>query len=286
MLFQVVIGFLLIAVWTVRPVLYRSAVQYFAPSLSSAFTSIWLIISLVLTFPFLGHLFTDDWQKIIFSPFILLCIYKGISLFYFVKYQQIVNKTSTSSSVFMGFIALPLGMLINNLFFGEGLGIIKICAIMGLGILGTIFFVKGDASRLSEKGKHAFAIATVNMASYMVVDHLVIPQIGWYSHVLFTSVTMFVISLIHGVSKQNLKNIIKNRYLVSAGIIYAFSEFLVIFASINIMPVSIVTVFTRMSIPVVMIYSAIRYKEQSIKNQLVFALTAIILALPIILLKQ
>ena len=66
---------------------------------------------------------------------------------------------------------------------------------------------------------------------------------------------------------------------------YAASEFLVIFASINILPVSIVAVFLRLSVPVVMIYSAIRYKEQSLKNQLVFALIAITLALPIILIK-
>jgi len=49
--------------------------------------------------------------------------------------------------------------------------------------------------------------------------------------------------------------------------------------------VSIVAVFLRLSVPVVMIISAIKYKEQSVKNQLSFSLIAILLALPIILMK-
>ena len=76
-----------------------------------------------------------------------------------------------------------------------------------------------------------------------------------------------------------------DKNIIYAGIFYAVTEFLVIYASINILPVSIVAVFLRLSVPVVMVYSAIRYKEQSLKNQLSFAIVAILLALPIILIK-
>ena len=37
--------------------------------------------------------------------------------------------------------------------------------------------------------------------------------------------------------------------------------------------------------PVVMVYSALKYKEKSVKNQLVFGVLAILFALPIIFLK-
>ena len=282
-LFQFFIGILLLLTWVERPILYKPVAQYFPSKMSPAFTSTWLLAMLLLTFPFLGNLFTENYRKIIFSPYILVSIYKGATLFYLIKFQQIVNKESTSSSVFLSFIALAIGALANNLFFGEGLGLIKVLCISGFGFLGVFFLIKGDAQRLSSKAKIAFYIATLIMASYTVSDHLAIPQIGWYPHLLISSVAMFAASLFHGLSKQDFKNMFFNKYLISAGSFYAVSEFLVIYASVNILPVSIVAVFLRLSVPIVMIYSAIRYHEQNLKNQLIFALIAITLAIQIIL---
>lgn len=284
-LFQIFIGFLLLLSWAGRPILYRPAAKYFPPKMSPAFTSTWLLVALFLTFPLLGHLVYDNVKGTILSPFIFISMYKGATLFYMIALQQIVNKESTSSSVFLSFIALALGALANNLFFGEGLGYIKVLCILGFGVLGAVFLIKGDAKRLSKKAMAAFLVVTLIMASYTISDHLAIPQIGWYAHLLVSSVVMFAVSLFHGISKQDFKNMFVNKGIVSAGVFYAASEFLVIYASINILPVSIVAVFLRLSVPVVMIYSAVRYHEQSLKNQLVFGLCAILLALPIILVK-
>ncbi len=284
-LFQIFIGFLLLLSWAGRPILYRPAAKYFPPSMSPAFTATWLLVVLCLTFPLLGHLLYDDLKQILFSPFILISVYKGATLFYMIALQQVVNKESTSSSVFLSFIALALGVLANNIFFGEGLGYIKVLCIVSFGILGAVFLIKGDAKRLSKKALIAFFVVTLIMASYTVSDHLAIPQIGWYAHLLISSVVMFITSFMHGVSKQDFKNMFLNKSIALAGVFYAVSEFLVIYASINILPVSIVAVFLRLSVPVVMIYSAIRYHEQSLKNQLIFGVCAILLALPIILVK-
>lgn len=285
-LFQILTGLLLILCWSVRPILYRPVAKHFPSKLSPAFTSTWLMIGLFVTFPFFSPLLLDNWNVIISSPMCLFTVYKGVSLFYLVRLQQVVNRESTSSSVFLSFIALALGALANNVFFGEGLGIIKVLCILGFGILGTVFLFKGDAKRLHRKAKIAFGFVTLIMASYTISDHLAIPQIGWYPHLLISSVLMFLTSFIHGISKSDFKNMLNNKSIVIAGIVYTITEFFVIFACINILPVSIVAVFLRLSVPVVMIYSAIRYKEQSLKNQLMFALSAMILALPIILIKN
>ncbi len=284
-LFQVFIGFLLLLSWAGRPILYRPAAKYFPPKMSPAFTSSWLLLVLFLTFPVLGHLIYDDLKGTLLSPFVLISVYKGATLFYMIALQQVVNKESTSSSVFLSFIALALGALANNVFFGEGLGYIKVLCILGFGVLGGVFLIKGDAKRLSKKAIIAFFCVTLIMASYTVSDHLAIPQIGWYAHLLVSSVIMFAVSLLHGISKQDFKNMVLNKGIALAGMFYATSEFLVIYASINILPVSIVAVFLRLSVPVVMIYSAVRYHEQSLKNQIIFGICAILLALPIILIK-
>jgi len=284
-LFQVLVGFLLLLSWAIRPFLYKPAAKHFPPELSAIFTSSWLIVSLILTFPFLGHLLILHDKNVLFSPYILLSIYKGASLFYLISLQQTINKTSTSSSVFLSFIALAIGAVANNVFFHENLGYIKVICIAGFGILGYLFLRKGDAQRLSRKERIFFLITTLIMASYTVSDHLAIPQVGWYAHLLVSSVIMFLVCLFYGISKTDIKTIFTNKSIVIAGIFYSVSEFFVIYASINILPVSIVAVFLRLSVPVVMVVSAIKYKEQSLKSQLIFGIIAIAFALPIILMK-
>lgn len=282
-LFQITIGFLLLASWVARPFLYKPAAKYFKPEVSSLFTSCWLLVGLVVTFPFLGHLLEFKGQNVLFSPYILISIYKGVTLFYLISMQQAINKNSTSSSVFLGFIALALGALVNNLFFHENLGLVKVVCIVCFGVLGFLFLQKGDAKRLSRKDLYYFIIVAVIMASYTVADHLAIPKVGWYAHLLVSSVAMFLTSIIYKSSKDSLKVIFTNKTIIIAGIFYTLSEFFVIYASFNILPVSIVAVFLRLSTPIIMVISAIKYKEQDIKNQLGFGLAAIILALPIIL---
>ena len=282
-LFQIAIGFLLLASWVARPFLYKPAAKYFKPEISSLFTSCWLLVGLAVTFPFLGHLLEFKGQNVLFSPYILISIYKGVTLFYLISMQQAINKNSTSSSVFLGFIALALGALVNNLFFHENLGLVKVVCIVCFGVLGFLFLQKGDAKRLSRKDLYYFIIVAVIMASYTVADHLAIPRVGWYAHLLVSSVAMFLTSIIYKSSKDSLKVIFTNKTIIIAGIFYTLSEFFVIYASFNILPVSIVAVFLRLSTPIIMVISAVKYKEQDIKNQLGFGLAAIILALPIIL---
>lgn len=157
--------------------------------------------------------------------------------------------------------------------------------ICGFGGLGILFLQKGDAQRLSHKDVIFFFAATIIMASFTVSDHVTIPEVGWYAHLLVSSVVMCLMCFAYRDSRTAFKIAAKNKKMIYAGIFYCVSEFLVIYASINILPVSIVAVFLRLSVPVVMVISAIKYKEQNIKNQLLFGISAILLALPILLIK-
>lgn len=225
-------------------------------------------------------------QNALYSPYILISVYKGIALFYLIALQQTINKKSMSSSVFfLSFIALALGSLVNNLFFHENLGIIKVLCICGFGVLGALFLQKGDAKRLSRTDIVFFFVATIIMASTTVSDHVAIPEVGWYAHLLVSAVVMCLMCFLYQDSRAAFRIAARDKRMVYAGIFYCMSEFLVIYASINILPVSIVALFLRLSVPVIMIISAIKYKEQNIKNQLLFGVTAILLALPILFIK-
>lgn len=284
-IFQIFIGLLITASMIIRPFLYKPAAKFFPAEMSAAFTSTWLMFGLAVTFPIFGHLFTDNLTATITSPYLLLSVVKGGLLWCVVKLQQVVNRESTSSSVFFGFIALALGSLVNNLFFNEGLKNFQLICICGFGVLGILFMLKGDARRLSAKGQISFCLIVIFAATFSVTDHLAIPQTGWYPHLLFSSVTMFIAALLHGISRQDFKNIFCNKELAVAGAFYVVSEFLIVYSSINLLPVSFVAVFMRIAAPAVMVISALKYKEQSPLNQLIFGLSALALAIPLIFIK-
>lgn len=284
-LFQIFIGLLILFAMVLRPFVYKPAARYFPAEMSSAFTSVWLMVGLALSFPFFGHLITDNAKEIFYSPYWLLSVLKGILLWWMINLQQVVNKESTSSSVFFGFIALALGSLANNLFFHEGLKLFQLVCICGFGVLGGAFMFRGDARRLSIKGVVAFWAIVLCGAVFMVTDHLAIPSVGWYTHLLVSSAAWFFVSWAHGISRADFRKIFSLPSLYVAGICYVITEFLVIYSSTNLLPVSFVGIFMRLAAPVVMVISALRYKEQSWQNQLLFGLVALALALPLILFK-
>lgn len=284
--FQIFIGFLIFASMIARPFLYKPCAKYFPAELSAAFTSAWLVVGLIVTFPIFGDLLLGKFHSIITSPYLILSLIKGILLWFMIKLQQIINKDSTSSSVFFGFVAMALGSMVNNIFFSEGLSWPQLLCIYALGALGLTFILFGDARRLPLKEKIYFVIIILLGASFSVFDHVAIPKIGWYPHLFFSSVFMFIACLIYGISQKDYHNIFCNKNVVIAGIVYTVSEFLIIYASINLLPVSFVAVFMRIAAPVVMIISALKYKEQTWKNQLFFGILAFALVLPLILIKN
>ena len=281
-LFQFFIGILITLSMIIRPFLYKPAARFFPAEMSAAFTSAWLMVGLSLSLPLFGRLLTVD---ALTSPHLVLTVLKGFLLFWLIKLQQTVNKESTSSSVFFGFIALALGSLANNLFFREGLKAFQLICICGFGLLGILYMFKGDARRLSAKGLVSFWLIVLFVAFFSVTDHLSIPRVGWYAHLFVSSVVMFLACLCHGISKQDFRNIFCNKELAGAGCFYVVSEFLIIYSSTNLLPVSFVAVFMRIASPAVMLISAIKYKEQSWQNQLTFGFIALCMALPLILIK-
>lgn len=282
--YQMIIGGIILCLMVLRPFVYKPCVQYFPSSLSVVFTAVWLLIGCLVLFPFCGgdvEFFRNIGSK---WAYFVISVVKGGILWVVIKLQQEINKESTSSSVFLGFIAMALGSLVNNLFFKEGLQITQLVCIVALGGLGGAFLKIGDAQRLDKRDKFNFIFVAVLTAMFSVCDHLAIPQVGWYGHLWGSSLALFVMCCAYGISKDDFYQVFRNKYLVIAGIVYVVSEFLIIYASIKIMPVSFVAVFMRMAAPVVMLISAVIYREQSLTNQLVFSFLALMFALPLLFL--
>ena len=132
-------------------------------------------------------------------------LYKPAAVFF--------NLNMSSLFTFYLFGSLALSSLIDNLCFNEGLKLYQLLCVVYLGVVGVCFFVYGDAKRLSVKNKVEFLLAILMWTSFHVEDHLVISHIGWYPHLLISSVFMFLACFLNKVTINDIKTVFINKYI-------------------------------------------------------------------------
>ncbi len=276
----------LLGISIIKPFLYRPLAEKYPANFAPEFTVAWIMPFILLSLPFMYPYLIDAVPTIKAHPAsFVLTILKGVLIWYAYKYAQIINHDSTSSTVFFPFISLATASLTINLFFHENLAPTHLFSIVSLGILGLFFCFAGDAKRMSYTGKINFVIAIFFSAVCPVIDHIAITDLGRYTYFFISNVAMFVFAFFTGLNYKKLKLIFTTKDVVWAGIIGAMLEITIIGVSVNILPVSFTAFFRRMAAPIVMVISAIKYKEQTVRNQLIFGCLALLFALPIILMK-
>lgn len=276
----------LLGISIIKPFLYKPLAEKYPASFASELTVSWLMPFILLSFPFMYPYLIDALPAIKAHPVsLILTVFKGVFIWYAYEYAQIINRDSTSSTVFFPFISLAAASLIINLFFHENLALIHLLSIVSLGILGLVFCFAGDAKRMSHVWKINFAIAIFFSAICPIIDHIAITDLGRYTYFIISNLVMFIFAFFRGLNYKRLKLIFTTKDVIAAGIVGALLEITIIGVSVYILPISFTAFFRRMAAPIVMVISAIKYKEQTVRNQLIFGCLALLFALPIILMK-
>ncbi len=283
-------GFIFAALITllsiIKPITYRSVAQNYKLTFSSLFTSVWTGVFIILSFPFMKDSFFDALPAIMASPVLILyAASKGIVTWYSIRVSQAVNRQSTSSVVFFPFISLALASFLLNVFLGETLNLLQLSTILLLGILGFGFWFFGIVRKLSADWKKCFLIAIILNALCPIIDHITIRQIGWYTYFIISNITTFIFCFYKGASLSDIKKSFTSSDVFKAGFFNTLREIVVLSSSVAILPVSLVNFSIRLAAPIVMVFSAIKYKESTVKNQLIFGVLALLAAIPIILFK-
>ncbi len=282
-LFALFVGFLMLGISVLHPIVYKPIAKKYSADFSCFIIYAWIMAALLLTFPLMWGDFKAALPLLEAYPLAFLAaLLKGVVAWYTIKFRQVVNKKSTSSVMFYPYISLALTALVVNVFFGENLNPIYLMSIMALGILGVLFCTFGDGGRLSLKWKMYMLWAILLSAACPTIDHIGISKIGWYMYLLISSVASFALSLFGGVTKKDVYLLFHSKEVSLAGFLNTLLEYIVIASSVSVLPVSISALFRRLAAPIVMVFSAVRYKEKTVRNQLIFGVLAILFALPII----
>ncbi|MBS6473557.1 MAG: hypothetical protein KH347_04820 [Acetobacter sp.] len=110
-------GLSIVILYALRPFVYKPASKELDPAVSSYFTAVWCLLFAVPTIPFCQHYFFIDDRFVFFTSGIVFPLLKGVSLFCFMKLNQVVNRENTSGSVFWGVISLALVALVTTFVF-------------------------------------------------------------------------------------------------------------------------------------------------------------------------
>ena len=271
-------GLSIVALFALRPFVYKPASKALDPSVSSYFTAVWCLLFALPTVPFCWHYFFIDDRFIFFTSAIVFPLLKGVSLFVTMKLSQVVNKENTSGSVFWGVISLALVALVTTFVFDIPLARNKLIIILFIGTLGALFFIFGEGRNLSLKGKKAFAGLILFAAMNNICDTLAIRDANWYVLYMVPTIGMLLCSMVAAGKKIPVKAFFTTKHIVVAGVIYALGEMILIFSMQSFFPVVAAIFLIRLAQSIDLLLAYHLEKEGKAGVQYFFALGTIVLA--------
>lgn len=248
------------------------------------FISIWTLLGLALTWPLYGHLWFEGWEKFMARPELLaLAAGKGLLLCYLFVVSQQLMQVSLSSRHYVTPLAIGI-ITISNSFFGESLKPHEWFSSLGLCALAIGFFLKGHLSDLDRAGRLAYGKLVLIAAVLSVIDQIVTKDVNWYALLVVCYTVALAAGLVSNLkSRENFRTAAVHRTAILAGIFYAATELVKFYQQVSINPVSVVVTVQAMTKPVILVLSALIWKERTVKEQLVWGGLAFLVTLPLFL---
>lgn len=248
------------------------------------FISVWTLAGLAATAPLFGHLWAEGLAKFMANPAILgLTILKGGLLCYLFVLSQELMKVSLSSRHYVTPMAVGV-MTVSNSFFGERLMPHELFVGFALCALAVTFFLKGHLSELDRRGRLAYAKLVLISAGLSTLDQVITRESNWYALLTVSYIVVLVMAVVWNFrTPANFRAAMLTRNAALAGILYAATELVKFYQQVTINPVTVVVITQALTKPVILVLSALIWKERTVKEQLVWGGLAFLIALPLFL---
>lgn len=248
------------------------------------FISFWTLLGLAAVSPLFGYLWAEGWAKFMAAPHLLvLCIVKGGLLYILFVISQELMKESLSSRHYVTPLSIGLVAIVNATL-GETLQAGQWFSALGLCALAAAFFFRGHLSDLSRSGKIAYIKLVALSVFLSSLDHVLTKNSNWFSLLLVSNVVLLSVSLVLNRARVAvLKDALFHKYAALAGIFYMLTELVKFYQQVTINPVTVVITAQAATKPVILILSALLWKERTVREQLVWGVLAFIITLPLFL---
>ena len=220
----------IIGLFALRPFVYKPASRTLSPKAASYFTAFWCLALVLPTLPFCWEYLFLDGKFILFTPYVLFPLSKGIPLYFFIRYWQSLNKDSTTAASFYGVIALGAAAIITALLFAAPITFKQLFIVSLIGALGVIFFLIGEGNKLSLANKKSFVLICIFAILNLICDTLSIRYTNWYCLFVFSFTGMMLCALVFSRKELKIKQFFSSWTTAGAGIIFALGEVLMTFS--------------------------------------------------------
>jgi hypothetical protein len=247
------------------------------------FISVYLLFGIFLTLPWFHPLLLSGFSTLFANPIILLvCILKGFVLWYNFVESQKLKQHSLSSFHYVGPLGLSIAAFINS-FLGENLTATEWIGIIGMCVVGVGFFLKGHLNTLNFEAKILYFKLVCISAVLIVIDHYTVSHTNWYVLIFIVSITMFCISLAETRGASIWKKALFSRIPALAGLSFVMYEFIKFYPMVTILPVSVISMVTIGAIPIILLASALIWKEGRWQEQIIWGLLSMLFIFVLIL---
>lgn len=246
------------------------------------FISLWTLIGAGAVTPLYGHLWAPGWAKLMEEPYLLmLAVGKGGLLYLLLVISQELMKESLSSRHYVTPLSIGLVTLMNA-GLGEQLSLNQWFSALGLCALAAGFFFRGHLSDLSKRGKTVYLQLVIISAVLATLDHTLIKGSNWFAALLVVNAVLFTLSLALNIERLAiLKDALFHKSAILAGIFYMATEIVKNYQQVTINPVSVVITVQAATKPVILILSALLWKERTVREQIAWGVMAFIVTLPL-----
>lgn len=246
------------------------------------FISAWTLLGLCAVWPLYGGLWKEGWAAFMERPGLLaLSAFKGVLLCYLFVVSQALMKVSLSSRHYVTPLAVGL-ITISNFFLGESLKPHEWFAALGLCALAAGFFFRGHLSDLDREGRLAYGKLVAVAAALSVLDQAVMRHVNWYAFLAVSYAVVLAAAVFwNRKSRKNFKTALLHRAAIVAGLFYAATELVKFYQQVTINPVTVVVTAQAMTKPVILVLSALVWKERTVREQLAWGALAFLVTLPL-----
>lgn len=248
------------------------------------FISLWTLLGVAAVSPFFGHLWAEGWEKFMAEPYLLaLSMLKGGLLYLLFVISQELMQESLSSRHYVTPLAVGLVAIVNATL-GEQLHLGQWIAALGLCALSAAFFFKGHAADLSRRGRFAYIKLVALSVFLSSLDHVLTKNSNWFSLLLVSNLVLLGVSLaLNRARIAVLRDALFHKYAALAGIFYMLTELVKFYQQVTINPVTVVVTVQAATKPVILVLSALLWKERTVREQLIWGGLAFMVTLPLFL---
>ena len=241
----------------------------------------WTLIGLAVTAPVFGHLLPESLPVFSAQPWLLaLVALKGGLLYMMFVAGQDLMKVSLSSRHYVTPLAIGL-IAIVNAGLGEELSAQKWFAAIGLCALALAFLVFGHAAELTRNAKIIYAKLVLLVVATAAIDQAVLSHTTWYPLLLGSNIVLLALAMgLHGRNTAVLKAAALHPMALAAGVVYAATELFKFYQMVDINEVTTIVITQSLTKPVILLLSALVWKERTVREQLVWGALAFAVSLP------